>query len=135
MKPYFIIDFDSTFTQVEALDELARISLKNHPDREIIYQKIIDIVTNTQLQCFFEAENKVYNERTLIEQSKPVSKPDKMVVTKNNEVLLLDYKTGQKLDKHKQQMLHYVNTIESMNLKVVKKLLVYIGDSIEIVAL
>ncbi|RVU01936.1 phosphoserine phosphatase [Mucilaginibacter limnophilus] len=37
---YFIIDFDSTFTQVEALDELARISLKNHPDREDIYQQI-----------------------------------------------------------------------------------------------
>ncbi len=42
MKNYYIIDFDSTFTQVEALDELARISLENHPDREAIYQKIED---------------------------------------------------------------------------------------------
>jgi D-3-phosphoglycerate dehydrogenase / 2-oxoglutarate reductase len=42
VKNYYIIDFDSTFTQVEALDELARISLKNHPDREAIYQKIED---------------------------------------------------------------------------------------------
>ncbi len=41
-KNIYIIDFDSTFTQVEALDELARISLKNHPDRELIYQKIED---------------------------------------------------------------------------------------------
>lgn len=40
MKNYYIIDFDSTFTQVEALDELARISLENHPDRESIYQEI-----------------------------------------------------------------------------------------------
>jgi D-3-phosphoglycerate dehydrogenase len=39
---FYIIDFDSTFTQVEALDELARISLSNHPDREAIYQKIED---------------------------------------------------------------------------------------------
>ena len=39
-KNYYIIDFDSTFTQVEALDELARISLKKHPDRELIYKKI-----------------------------------------------------------------------------------------------
>jgi D-3-phosphoglycerate dehydrogenase len=30
---YFIIDFDSTFTQVEALDELGAISLQNHPER------------------------------------------------------------------------------------------------------
>ena len=44
MKPknYYIIDFDSTFTQVEALDELARISLKKHPDKESIFQKIED---------------------------------------------------------------------------------------------
>lgn len=41
-KAYYIIDFDSTFTQVEALDELARISLKNHPDKEGIFQKIED---------------------------------------------------------------------------------------------
>ncbi|MCX2573454.1 HAD-IB family phosphatase [Pedobacter sandarakinus] len=41
-KAYYIIDFDSTFTQVEALDELARISLKNHPNKEDIFQKIED---------------------------------------------------------------------------------------------
>ena len=49
LKPYFIIDFDSTFTQVEALDELARISLKNHPDKETIYQKIEDL-TNLAME-------------------------------------------------------------------------------------
>lgn len=44
MKPqnYYIIDFDSTFTQVEALDELARISLNKHPDKEAIFKKIED---------------------------------------------------------------------------------------------
>lgn len=40
MKNYYIIDFDSTFTQVEALDELARISLENNPNREAIYEEI-----------------------------------------------------------------------------------------------
>jgi D-3-phosphoglycerate dehydrogenase len=49
MNPYFIIDFDSTFTQVEALDELARISLKDHPDREKIYQQIEDL-TNASME-------------------------------------------------------------------------------------
>jgi D-3-phosphoglycerate dehydrogenase len=49
MAQYFIIDFDSTFTQVEALDELARISLKNHPDRENIYKQIEDL-TNASME-------------------------------------------------------------------------------------
>lgn len=41
-KAYYIIDFDSTFTQVEALDELAKISLNKHPEKETILQKIED---------------------------------------------------------------------------------------------
>src|ERR1700742_3000136 len=49
MDQYFIIDFDSTFTQVEALDELARISLRKHPDREKIYQQIEDF-TNAAME-------------------------------------------------------------------------------------
>ena len=40
MKHYYIIDFDSTFTQVEALDELARISLEHHPEQDTIYKQI-----------------------------------------------------------------------------------------------
>ena len=48
-KKFYVIDFDSTFTQVEALDELARISLKDHPDREAIYQKIDDL-TNAAME-------------------------------------------------------------------------------------
>ncbi|ALD20375.1 phosphoglycerate dehydrogenase [Hymenobacter sp. DG25A] len=38
--PYLIIDFDSTFTQVEGLDELADIALQGSPDRERIVGEI-----------------------------------------------------------------------------------------------
>lgn len=49
MDQYFIIDFDSTFTQVEALDELARISLRKNPNREKIYKQIDDF-TNAAME-------------------------------------------------------------------------------------
>lgn len=43
-KPkYFIIDFDSTFTQVEALDILAEISLKDSKNKEKAIQEIKEI--------------------------------------------------------------------------------------------
>ncbi|WP_348619726.1 HAD-IB family phosphatase [Pedobacter lusitanus] len=48
-KNIYIIDFDSTFTQVEALDELARISLKKHPEKEAIFKKIEDL-TNLAME-------------------------------------------------------------------------------------
>ncbi len=45
MKPnkYFVIDFDSTFTKVEAFDVLADISLDGHPDKEKNKNKIVEI--------------------------------------------------------------------------------------------
>lgn len=49
MKNHYIIDFDSTFTQVEALDELVRISLKKHPQKEKI-AKLIEELTNASME-------------------------------------------------------------------------------------
>lgn len=45
MKPdkYFIIDFDSTFTKVEAFDVLAEISLSDNPEKESIQKQIAEI--------------------------------------------------------------------------------------------
>lgn len=42
-QAYYIIDFDSTFTQVEALDVLAEISLKDNPEKDKVVQEIIDL--------------------------------------------------------------------------------------------
>jgi D-3-phosphoglycerate dehydrogenase len=42
-SPYIIIDFDSTFTKVEGLDELAAIALNGHADRNAIVEKITDL--------------------------------------------------------------------------------------------
>lgn len=39
-KKYFILDFDSTFTQVEALDELCEIAQKDNPNRDEILAEI-----------------------------------------------------------------------------------------------
>ncbi len=43
VSKYFVIDFDSTFTRVEALDVLGEISLDKNPHKERILQEIKDI--------------------------------------------------------------------------------------------
>ena len=43
LNKYLVIDFDSTFTKVEAFDVLADISLKDHPDREKRKKEIVEI--------------------------------------------------------------------------------------------
>ncbi|HEX8549654.1 MAG TPA: phosphoglycerate dehydrogenase [Cytophagaceae bacterium] len=46
---YFIIDFDSTFTKVEALDELGEISLKDRPDKDETLREIVEL-TNSGME-------------------------------------------------------------------------------------
>jgi D-3-phosphoglycerate dehydrogenase len=43
VKKKFVIDFDSTFTRIEAFDALAEISLEGNPNKESIKQQIYDI--------------------------------------------------------------------------------------------
>lgn len=43
---YFILDFDSTFTQVEALDELGEISLSQEENKEQLLQEIKDLTNS-----------------------------------------------------------------------------------------
>ncbi|HTO35444.1 MAG TPA: PD-(D/E)XK nuclease family protein, partial [Flavobacterium sp.] len=65
----------------------------------------------------------------------PLLKPDRVVINSQNEVLLIDYKTGNKNSSHKKQLETYENAIESMGYKVSKKVLVYIGEHLEVVNL
>ncbi len=43
---HFVIDFDSTFTQVEALDVLGEISLEGHEEKEERLQKLADLTNS-----------------------------------------------------------------------------------------
>jgi D-3-phosphoglycerate dehydrogenase len=43
LNKYFVIDFDSTFTKVEAFDALAEIALKDHPELEERKKQIAEI--------------------------------------------------------------------------------------------
>ena len=48
-KRHFIIDFDSTFSKVEALDILGEIALRDHADKEESIRKIKEI-TDTGME-------------------------------------------------------------------------------------
>ena len=74
------------------------------------------------------------NERKEQKEGRTI-KPDRMVLTKNKEVYLLDYKTGTHNQKYQLQLENYQNAIEKMGLKVIKKALVYMGKEIKVVNL
>ena len=94
----------------------------------------MQITTNIELEDFFDGNGAVYNEETILKNGFGNIKPDRVVV-KNSNAYLLDYKTGDKKEVYKKQLNEYALALQEMNLNVVKKALVYIGEKIEIVLL
>lgn len=102
---------------------------------EIVKQTIEEIVNHHDLEIYFSEGNRILNEQTIIQKEGQIVKPDRMVLTKSNEVLLLDYKTGVHNQKYQLQLEGYQNAIEKMGYRVSKKALIYIGETINIVNL
>ncbi len=102
--------------------------------KEEVIKTIETILKHPDLIAFYNGAGIVYNEQTIIKKGFGNLKPDRVVIN-NNEAFLLDYKTGEKIEKHKAQLTSYAAVIEEMGYKVVKKVLVYIGEEIEIVFL
>ena len=122
---------DIDFAVLKAMEE-GFITLNQ---KEVVLKSIHEIVNNKELESYFSQGNEILNEQAIIQKEGKTIKPDRMVLTKNKEVYLLDYKTGTHNQKHQLQLENYQNAIEKMGLKVTKKALVYIGEEINVVNL
>ena len=94
-----------------------------------------NVLNHCDLTAYFCSENKVLNERTIIQNDGNLLKPDRLVINTKKEVLLLDYKTGAKQSKYQKQLSDYQIAIEKMGYKVTKKALVFIGETVEVINL
>ena len=103
--------------------------------KEEVWATLSEIVNHQELTDYFSEMHKVMNEQTIIQKQSNIVKPDRMSISKDNKVYLLDYKTGQHLPKHKTQLENYQKSIEDMGFKVEKKSLIYIGETIEVLHL
>jgi len=131
-----VLSFVKTKADVDlAITKAVESGLITFSQKDIVYKTIQEIVNHTELSICFEEGNEVLNEQTIIQKQGRTVKPDRMVLTKNKEVYLLDYKTGLYNNKHQLQLENYQDAIELMGYKVLKKSLIYIGQEINVVNL
>ena len=131
-----ILSFVKTKNDVDlAITKSIENGLITYAQKETVFNTINEIVNHSELEICFADGNEVLNEQAIIQKEGKTIKPDRMVLTKNKEVLLLDYKTGIHNVKYQQQLENYQTAIESMGYKVVKKALIYIGKGIDVVNL
>ena len=115
-----------------ALNDAFSQGLININQKSIINSTIRQIVNHPKLKSYFSNDVLIYNERDIISYNGSIIRPDRLVIDKKNHATIIDYKTGAFDKKHMQQLITYADTIETMNIKVVNKILIYINDEIDI---
>ncbi|WP_223032424.1 UvrD-helicase domain-containing protein [Hanstruepera marina] len=90
------------------------------------------IVNHSKLAGYFTADYNVYNELDIISKSGKILRPDRLNINDKNEVVIIDYKSGQSDNKHISQLDDYKAVLTKMKYKVIKQILVYINDGIEV---
>lgn len=93
---------------------------------------INNIVSHPDLSGMFDSKNVIYNEQEIITSDGNILRPDRLVINKHNEAVIIDYKTGSHHKTYEDQLNNYAFALEKMNLKIDKKILVYINDDLEI---
>lgn len=93
---------------------------------------IMQIVRHEQLKDFFLPDLTVYNERDILISGGLISRPDRIVVNNKLETVIIDYKTGAVRPSHQNQIMEYQVILEEMGFNVVKRILVYINEDIQV---
>jgi len=103
--------------------------------KDVVSSIITQICLHPELSIFFDESNKILNEQIILRKEDNIVKPDRIIINRQNQAMILDYKTGDPLAKHHKQVEIYESALQNMGFKVVKKALVYIGETLEIVTL
>jgi ATP-dependent exoDNAse (exonuclease V) beta subunit len=128
-----ILSFVNTKNDVDlAITKALENGLIQHGQKEAVYQTILEIVNLESLINHFAEGNRVLNEQTIIQKEGKIIKPDRMAITPDQKVYLLDYKTGVANSKYIEQLNDYQHAIEEIGYEVIEKVIVYIGAEVEV---
>jgi ATP-dependent exoDNAse (exonuclease V) beta subunit len=124
-----IITFDDIDFVINDFIKSALITSQQAP---LLKETILLIINHPQLQDYYSSNNTVYNERDIISKSGIILRPDRIVLNSKNEAVIIDYKTGLEDKKHEQQLKSYEDVLNEMNIKVKKRILIYVNDDINV---
>lgn len=117
------------------INDFIRTSTINNNQAEILKDVVLQIVSHNLLKDYFTTNHTVFNERDIISKDGVILRPDKVIINLKNEATIIDYKTGTTDKKHIQQLQLYQDVLEDMAIKVKKKILVYINESVKVMEL
>jgi ATP-dependent exoDNAse (exonuclease V) beta subunit len=98
---------------------------------EPIKRTLQQVIEHKDLRDLFKTGTTVLNETDILMADGTIQRPDRVVI-KNKEAYIIDYKTGAKNSKYKNQLNTYADAFLEMEYAVTHKIIVYINDNIDI---
>ncbi|MBQ4819848.1 UvrD-helicase domain-containing protein [Aquimarina sp. MMG016] len=98
-------------------------------DKEILYKELTKVIEHPELINYFKENNTILNEQEIIANGQ-LYRPDRIIITSEEYVVIIDYKTGVSSPSHKKQLIQYGEVLIRMGYKIDKKILVYIDKNI-----
>ena len=94
-----------------------------------IRSKLLAVVNHPVLNLYYQEDVHVVCEQEIMTNLKEIVIPDRLIFFEN-EVVIIDYKTGKQDSKYHNQINYYAKTLGELGYKVLKKFLVYIDEEI-----
>jgi len=94
--------------------------------KETLQAQLHRLISDLKAHGFFDHEHTVLNERAIHLEGQMI-RPDRVEIDKDNNVWLLDYKTGSPNVSHKDQLELYVKSLQKMGLHIKKKAIIYLN--------
>lgn len=94
-----------------------------------ITELISGIIEHPELKEYFSQDSENLNEKEILTLDGKRLRPDRINIKENN-VTIIDYKTGGFVDTHTRQISNYANALSTMGYKVEKCLLIYTNNPI-----
>ncbi|MBN1652100.1 MAG: UvrD-helicase domain-containing protein [Bacteroidales bacterium] len=116
---------------IKAINNALYSGLIKPEDQLKISDYIHQIVNHSLLSAFFEDGLSVANETDLIDAFGQFHRPDRLVFLKDKTVII-DYKTGKFVEKHKKQIREYAELLAQMSYPNPQSYLVYLQDQLEV---
>ncbi len=122
-----VVDLDFAFNELLLSGDITTT------DEEELRHLVLEVIQHPVLKPYYTNNYEIYNERDIITSSGQLLRPDRLNINANNEVIIIDYKTGEHKPSYKSQLNQYASVVESMDLTTKHKYIVYINEDVGVI--
>ncbi|REJ82403.1 MAG: hypothetical protein DWQ39_00745 [Bacteroidetes bacterium] len=97
-------------------------------DITALSQEISALLSMEDISGLFQSDDIIFPEREILSENNEILRPDRVCVSKSNKVKVVDFKTGEELKSHHNQVRRYSDAVKLMGYQDVSTFLLYIPE-------